>query len=198
MTVSLMAARLLSNAYYHKDYTGWPDWVRMDDGVWMTQLFLSVSKRRMVYSVVVKARDARKDQCIFVLCMDQVAKGMEPYHNKVGIMGVLLSEQEGDNRLVISIDYGEHIVLDVVNQAAVRSLEEAKRSYVEQVPVEDPEELDDGDAEDDPIEGTLAPVDGVLGSISSRIQRKRENRELTRNARAHSPPKSRIGVRRSR
>ena len=127
MTVSLMAARLLSNAYYHKDYTGWPDWVRMDDGVWMTQLFLSVSRRRMVYSVVVKARDARKDQCIFVLCMDQVAKGMEPYHNKVGIMGVLLSEQEGDNRLVISIDYGEHIVLDVVNQAAVRSLEGAAR-----------------------------------------------------------------------
>ena len=195
MTVSLMAARLLVSAFKEGDFTGWPDFVKMDDGVMMSQMFLSVSKRRMVYSVLAKAQDPSRNRCIFVLCIDQVAKGMENYHNKVGIMDVLLSDDELDPKLVLSIDYGEHIVLDAVKQPAVRSVEEAKRNAVpeaDEVPDEGPDGGEGQDDRDGPGRS------GVMDTLLSAIQRRRDNKVLVGRARAGSPPRGRIGVRRGR
>ena len=197
MTVSLMAARLLVSAFKEGDFTGWPDFVKMDDGVMMSQMFLSVSKRRMVYSVLAKAQDPSRNRCIFVLCIDQVAKGMENYHNKVGIMDVLLSDDELDPKLVLSIDYGEHIVLDAVKQPAVRSVEEAKSCAAHgmgDVPEDDPGEVaeDVGESDDGP------PRPGVMAPLSDMIRRKRERKALVGKAKAGSPPRGKVGVRRGR
>ena len=197
MTVSLMAARLLVSAFKEGDFTGWPDFVKMDDGVMMSQMFLSVSKRRMVYSVLAKAQDPSRNRCIFVLCIDQVAKGMESYHNKVGIMDVLLSDDELDPKLVVSIDYGEHIVLDAVKQPAVRSVEEAQSCAAHgmgDVPEDDPEEVaeDVGESDDGP------PRPGVMGPLSDMIRRKRERKALVGKAKAGSPTRGKVGVRRGR
>ena len=202
MTVSLMAARLLVSAFKEGDFTGWPDFVKMDDGVMMSQMFLSVSKRRMVYSVLAKAQDPSRNRCIFVLCIDQVAKGMEGYHNKVGIMDVLLSsEDELDPKLVMSIDYGEHIVLDAVKQPAVRSLEDARASAMD-VPgsmgddTDEPEAEDDDDREDG--NDYEEPRPRILDSISSMVAKRREHKDLVDKAKSKAPPRSRVGVRRGR
>ena len=199
MTVSLTASKLLVSAFKEGDFTGWPDFVRMDDGVWMTQMFLSVSKRRMCYSVLAKAQDPKKTRCIFVLCIDQASKGMEGYHNKVGIMDVLLSDDDMDPKLVMSIDYGEHIVLDAVKQPAIRSLEEA-RATVEDAGdtlASDGGESDQADT-DDGVDGEDDPRPGILDSISSSFQRRKEHSRLVDNAKAGMPPRSKVGMKRNR
>ena len=119
MTVSVTAARLLSEAFRRGDFTGWPDFVRMDDGQYMSQLMLSVSKRKIIYSVIARTQDPESHIYVFVLCVDQAVKGMEAYHNKVGIMNAVLStKNEDEPKLVIGLDYGEYLVLDAVEQPA--------------------------------------------------------------------------------
>lgn len=208
--MSVTAARLLVSAFKEGDFTGWPDFVRMDDGVWMTQLYLSVSRRRMVYSVVAKAQDPQKTRCIFVLCINQVSKGMEHYNNKVGIMDVLLADSDMDPRLVMSIDYGEHIVLDAVKQPAVRSLDDAKRSVVTGDSHYDTgnddgfdrNSGDDGVGDDDDMGHEDDEYDdsrrGLFGSFSSAAQKRKDRKGKVEKAKVASPPRGRAGLRRPR
>ena len=58
MPISLMSARLFENAFRTGDFTGWPDWIMMDDGAFTTSLMLSVvGTERNCYSVVVKTAE---------------------------------------------------------------------------------------------------------------------------------------------
>ena len=197
MAVNISAAKLFTRAFSHRDFTGWPDFVTYDDGVKMSQLFLSVSHRRMVYSVIAKV-SGPNNEAVFVLCMDQVAKGMESFHNKVGIMNTKLFEKEDEPRLVIEIDYGEHLVLDVVEQPAIRSLSEA-RAEARYTPSPQVAEEDKGEEEEDePEEDEPEESEGLLSKLSSKASFRRDRDESIRKIRANTPPKGRMGINRHR
>lgn len=207
MTVSVTAARLLAEAFRRGDFTGWPDFVRMDDGQYMSQLMLSVSKRKIIYSVIARTQDPKSHIYVFVLCVDQAAKGMEAYHNKVGIINAVLStKSEDEPKLVIGLDYGEYLVLDAVEQPAVRSMEEAKMSFQSTVGSsvpghrrmdlmdEDGYEYED-DAEDENDEDS-GP--GLFESLKERASRKSVRKSMVRRAKENMPPRDRMGINRSR
>ena len=212
MTVSVTAARLLAEAFRRGDFTGWPDFVRMDDGQWMSQLMLSVSRRKVIYSVIARTQDPRSHVYVFVLCVDQAAEGMEAYHNKVGIMNAVLSTRSEDEpKLVIGLDYGEYLVLDAVEQPAVRSMDEARASF--RTPTEDPlhghrvidpsgdqgygdDDVDDDGYCDDGDDGDDAL--GLFGSLRERASRRSVHRTLVRRAKENMPPRDRMGINRSR
>lgn len=220
MTVSVTAARLLSEAFRRGDFTGWPDFVRMDDGQYMSQLMLSVSKRKIIYSVIARTQDPKSHVFVFILCVDQAAQGMESYHNKVGIMNAVLSTKDEDApKLVIGLDYGEYLVLDAVEQPAVRSMNEAKQSFQATAGdatrnlqsdrylgggVHDPYD-DDGDddyADEDEFadDGDDSDVDGpgFIGNLKERASMKAARKKLVRRAKENMPPRDRMGFRRSR
>lgn len=218
MTVSVTAARLLAEAFRRGDFTGWPDFVRMDDGQYMSQLMLSVSKRKIIYSVIARTQDPKSHIYMFVLCVDQAAKGMEAYHNKVGIMNAVLStKNEDEPKLVIGLDYGEYLVLDAVEQPAVRSMEEAKMSFqattgnsvpghrrmdlMEENGCEDEDDSyddleyeDDGSEEEDDEDS--GP--GLFESLKERASRKSVRKSMVRRAKENMPPRDRMGINRSR
>ena len=155
---------------------------------------------------------------MFVLCVDQAAKGMEAYHNKVGIMNAVLStKSEDEPKLVIGLDYGEYLVLDAVEQPAVRSMEEAKMSFQatmgnsvpghrrmdlmeedgyegEDDPYDDPEYEDDGSEEEDDKDS--GP--GLFESLKERASRKSVRKSMVRRAKENRPPRDRMGINRSR
>lgn len=204
MTVSVSAARLFADAFKRGDFTGWPDFVRMDDGQYMTQLMLSVSRRKVVYSVMARTRDPRGREFVFILCVDQAARGMESLHNKVGVMDAVLITKDGDPRLVVCLDYGEYLVLDAVEQPAVRSLDEARGSFMSTV--NDPERSKEGDTDDmeDDMEDDLSseePPPGFgafVGNLKDRASVRSAGRSKAARVRANMPPRDRFGLKRSR
>lgn len=192
MPLSLMSARLFENAFRTGDFTGWPDWVQLDDGTFCTTLMLSVTgTERNCYSVLVKTRDVGSQQFMFFLNVEQMNEQLKHLANKFPIRDVLLLEKDENGcdlgnrkRMAVQIDYGENIVLDVVERPAMRSVDLNSAA----VRAED-EETEEEDESDEPDDG------GSDGSILTRIADKanvrRIRKEKEERARSNMPPRDR-------
>ena len=137
MPISLMSARLFENAFRTGDFTGWPDWIMMDDGAFTTSLMLSVvGTERNCYSVVVKTDDPGSQRFVFLLNVEQMNERLKHLNNRFPIKDVLLMEKDetgrdlgSRKRMAVQIDYGEHFVLDVVERPAMRAFDPSSAAF---------------------------------------------------------------------
>lgn len=192
MPISLMSARLFENAFRTGDFTGWPDWIRMDDGMFTTSLMLSVvGTERNCYSVIVKTDDPGSQRFVFLLNVEQMNEKLKHLTNRFPIKDVLLMEKDetgrdlgSRKRMAVQIDYGEHFVLDVVERPAMRAFDPSTAAFSAE-----------GDGTEEEEEAPAQDDDGSSGSMMSRMAEKAGIRKIRKEkeerARSNMPPKDR-------
>lgn len=199
MAVSLASSMLFMNAIEKANFTGWPDWQGMDDGSYSSMMMLSANGVHYRYSIIARTNDPDNGPYMFILCVDQVDKRLSHLSNKFPIRSAALIERESKYRLGIEIDYGENIVLDVVDRPALK--------FRDSQPVDDyHEEPDDGydDGEDDPgddedyddyDEDSGSRLGNVIGAIRDKASKAKLTKERNRRAMEDMPArdKTRIG-----
>lgn len=190
MPISLMSARLFENAFRTGDFTGWPDWIMMDDGAFTTSLMLSVvGTERNCYSVVVKTDDLGSQRFVFLLNVEQMNERLKHLNNRFPIKDVLLMEKDetgrdlgSRKRMAVQIDYGEHVVLDVVERPAMRAFDPSSAAFSAE-----------GDGTEEEEETPEQDDGGSSGSVMSRMAEKagirKTRKEKEERARSNMPPK---------
>ena len=197
MAVSLASSMLFMNAIEKANFTGWPDWQGMDDGSFSSMMMLSANGIHYRYSVIARTDDPDGSEFMFILCVDQVDDRMQHLCNKFGIMAVEMSDDE--SRIIFRIDFGEHIVIDLVDAPALRDIyadePEPTRGMPECGPEREEDENDAPPSEEDEDGGSRGGILGAVGSLTQRRGVKRERKDLQRKARGGMPPKSKLGLR---
>ena len=190
MPISLMSARLFENAFRTGDFTGWPDWIMMDDGAFTTSLMLSVvGTERNCYSVVVKTDDPGSQRFVFLLNVEQMNERLKHLNNRFPIKDVLLMEKDetgrdlgSRKRMAVQIDYGEHFVLDVVERPAMRAFDPSSAAFSAE-----------GDGTEEEEKTPEQDDGGSSGSVMSRMAEKagirKTRKEEEERARSNMPPK---------
>lgn len=182
MPVSIMSSQLFMNAFNTGDFTGWPEFVRFDDGTQGSILPLSVKgTTRNVYSIIAKSDDP-ESRCVFLLEVKQMRDELQHLQNRFPIKDAFFNDEAGQERLGIEIDYGEHIVIDAVARPAMK-LEGMEP------PDQDPNEEDCDDPPMDAYEGT-----SFLSRMAEKTKLRRLSRENTRHARENMPPQDRTRI----
>ena len=183
MALSWMSARIFEHTFHSGDFSGWGQWRAMDDGSYVNTLMLSANGRRNRFTAMARTRDPNSGEFVYMLCVDQVDDRMSHLCNKFALMDVMLSDDE--TRLVCKIDFGEHIVIDLVDAPALRDI------YDEDPEPEQGEPKDDSEEDD----GTGGGIRGAVGSLVQRRGMRKERKDTQRKARGGMPPKSRLGLR---
>ena len=197
MAISLASAMLFMNAIDKANFTGWPDWQGMDDGTYSSMMMLSANGVHYRYSVIARTNDPDGSQFMFILCVDQVDKRLSHLSNKFPIRSAALIERDSKYRLGIEIDFGENIVLDVVDRPALK--------FRDSQPIDDyPEEPDDFDDDEDPgdddgyddyeEEGGGSRIGSVIGTIRDKASKAKLAKERNRRAMEDMPARDRTRV----
>ena len=183
MAISLASAMLFMNAIDKANFTGWPDWQGMDDGTYSSMMMLSANGVHYRYSVIARTNDPDGSQFMFILCVDQVDKRLSHLSNKFPIRSAALIERDSKYRLGIEIDFGENIVLDVVDRPALK--------FRDSQPVDDcPEEPDDFDDDED----GGSRIGSVIGTIRDKASKAKMTRNRNRRAMEDMPARDRTRV----
>ena len=196
MAVSLASSMLFMNAIEKANFTGWPDWQGMDDGSFSSMMMLSANGIHYRYSVIARTDDPDGSEFMFILCVDQVDRRLSHLSNKFPIRSAALVERDSKYRLGIEIDFGENIVLDVVDRPALKFRDSAPANDPPDEPDEDwrdddePEEDDPGDYEG---EGS-SRLGSVIGSIRDRASRSRLAKDRNRRAMKDMPARDRTRI----
>lgn len=197
MALSWMAAQIFDHTFHSGDFSGWGQWRRMDDGSYVNTLMLSANGRRNRYTALARTRNPESGEFVYMLCVDQVDSRMSHLSNKFGIMAVEMSDDE--SRMIFRIDFGEHIVVDLVDAPALRDIYAddpvPAKGMPECGPGEEDNENETPPSEEDEDRGSRGGILGAVGSLTQRRGVKRERKDLQRKARGGMPPKSKLGLR---
>ncbi len=180
--ISAMAARLLVNAFSLGDFTGWND--PEDIGGLVTYMMpLSADDGIHRWSIIAEAVDASSYR--YTLVVEYRSDRSAGQHFKFPVREAVLNESDPEHpRLVVSLYYGENLVLDCVKRPVYRPT---------QVPTEPVAE--DGEGQDDDVEEDTGRGDGRpgrgLGGLGFGARRTRED-----GARYNRPPRPRMTFRR--
>ena len=184
MPISLMSSRLFDHAFRTGDFTGWPDWTELDDGTLCTTMMLSIQgTERNCYSVIAKTREMETARVMFLLNVEQMNERLNHLSNRFPIRAVQLMETDADGmdlgskkRMAIQIDYGENIVLDVVDRPAMKLMDLGVTPT--QANADDTEEGGPDVMDDD---------DSILSRFSSRSELRKARKEKEGKARGSMP-----------
>lgn len=193
MALAMMTATIFEHTFHSGDFSGWGDWRRMDDGSYVNTLMLSANGRRNRYTAMARTRDPSSEEFVFMLCVDQVDGRMGHLCNKFALMDVMISEDGA--RLICKIDFGEHIVVDIVDAPALRDIYADDPVPARGVPRPEPEADGEGTPESEEEDCPKGGLRGAVGSLTQRHGMRKERRDLQRKARGGMPPKSKLGLR---
>ena len=197
MAASLASSMLFMNAIEKGNFTGWPDWQGMDDGSSSSMMMLSANGVHYRYSVIARTNDPDNGPYMFILCVDQVDTRLSHLANKFPIRSAALIERDSKYRLGIEIDFGENIVLDVVDRPALKFRDNRP---VDDVPDEQDEEYDEEEEPDDDDDPDDVGGNGggrlgnVFGSIRDKASRAKLTKERNRRAMEDMPARDRTRV----
>ena len=108
MPVSIMSSQLFMNAFNTGDFTGWPEFMRFDDGTQGSILPLSVKgTTRNVYSIIAKSDDP-ESRCVFLLEVKQMRDELQHLQNRFPIKDAFFNDETGQERL----DVCDELLLD--------------------------------------------------------------------------------------
>ena len=196
MAVSLASSMLFMNAIEKANFTGWPDWQGMDDGSFSSMMMLSANGIHYRYSVIARTDDPDGSEFMFILCVDQVDRRLSHLSNKFPIRSAALVERDSKYRLGIEIDYGENIVLDVVDRPALKLRDSVPAEVPPDESDEDYQDDDEPDEDDfgDYGDESNSRLGSVIGSIRDRASRSRLAKDRNRRAMEDMPARDRTRI----